>query len=248
MEADGLALREWLYGRTDWHRTGAVLDLGCGDGGDLRRIAALVSDDARLVGLDSSAKAIETARAATAGDARFAWHPHDVLSGLPFEDGAFDGVFSLNLLECLPDKAALLAEMGRVLRPGGSVVCAHWDWDTQTLDGADKALVRRILQSFSDWQQAWMAACDGWMGRRLWPTFQQSGLFEGRMEAYTLTNTVYAPGWVGYEQVQAFGALARRGLIAAEDYARFQAEIAAQAARNEYFYSITLYVYVGQKL
>ena len=248
VEADGIALREWLHGLTDRHQADAVLDLGCGDGGDLRRLGALASEDARLVGVDSSAKAIETACAATAGDPRFAWHQHDVSSGLPFEDGAFDALFSLNLLECVPDKAALLAEMGRVLRPGGSVVCAHWDWDTQTLDGADKALVRRIVSAFSDWQQAWMAACDGWMGRRLWPTFQRSGLFEGRMEAYTLTNTVYAPGWYGYEQVQAFGALARRGLISADDYARFCDDIAAQASRNEYFYSITLYVYVGQKI
>ena len=247
MEADALAMRGWLYGLTDWHQANAVLDIGCGDGGDLRRIAALTPEAARLVGIDASAKAIETARAETVGDPRFAWHEADVSSGLPFTDGAFDAVFSLNLLECAPDKAALLAKMARVLRPGGAVVCAHWDWDTQTLDGTDKALVRRIVSAFSDWQQEWMAACDGWMGRRLWPTFQRSGLFEGRVEAYTLTNTVYASGWVGYEQVQAFGALARRGLVPPDDYARFQADIAAQASRNEYFYSITLYVYVGRK-
>ena len=248
MEADGLRMREWLGGLLAWHGADAVLDLGCGDGGDLQRLAALAPGDARLVGVDSSAKAIEAARAATAGDARLEWHAHDVSLGLPFADGAFDAVYSLNLLECVPDKAALLREMARVLRPGGAVVCAHWDWDTQTVDGADKALVRRIVQAFSDWQQGWMAASDGWMGRRLWPTFQQSGLFAGHMETYTLTNTVYAPGWAGYEQVQAFGALARRGLIPPDDYARFRDDIAAQAARGEYFYSLTLYVYVGQKL
>lgn len=248
MEADGLALRGWLYGLLDWRGASAVLDIGCGDGGDLQRLAALAPAGARLVGVDSSAKAIESARAATAGDAHFEWHQADVSHGLPFADGTFDALFSLNLLECVPDKAALLGEMHRVLCPGGQVVCAHWDWDTQTLDGADKALVRRIIQTFSDWQQAWMAASDGWMGRRLWPTFQGSGLFAGRIETYTLTDTVFAPGWTGYEQVQAFGALARRGLIAPDDYARFRDDIAAQAARGEYFYSITLYVYVGRKL
>lgn len=248
MEADGLAMREWLYGRRDWRQANTILDIGCGDGGDLRRLAALAPHAARLVGVDSSEKAIETARATTAGDARFTWHPHDVSRGLPFGDGEFDALFSLNLLECVPDKAAFLREMARVLRPGGQVVCAHWDWDTQTVDGADKARVRRIVQTFSDWQQAWMAASDGWMGRRLWPTFQRSGLFVGQIETYTLMNTVFAPGWYGYEQVGAFGALARRGLISADDYARFCDDIAAQAARGEYFYSLTLYVYVGQKL
>ena len=248
MEADGLRLRDWLYGLLDWPGINAVLDIGCGTGSDLQSLASLAPEDARLVGIDSSATAIEAACAATAGDARFEWHPHDVSAGLPFAGGVFDALFSLNLLECLPDKAALLREMHRVLRPDAQVVCAHWDWDTQTLDGADKALIRRIVQAFSDWQQAWMAASDGWMGRRLWPTFQGSGLFAGRIETYTLTNTVYAPNWVGYEQVQAFGGLARRGLISPDDYARFRDDIAAQAARGEYFYSITLYVYVGQRL
>jgi SAM-dependent methyltransferase len=247
VEADGLKLREWLYRLLDWRGASAVLDLGCGDGGDLRRLASLVPGAARLVGVDSSVKSIEAARA-TISDARFDWHAHDVSHGLPFADSEFDALFSLNLLECVPDKAALLGEMARVLRPGGQVICAHWDWDTQTLDGADKALVRQIVQAFSDWQQAWMAASDGWMGRRLWPTFQRSGLFVGQIETYTLTNTVFAPGWVGYEQIGAFGALARRGLISADDYARFRDDIAAQAARGEYFYSIMLYVYVGQKL
>ncbi len=248
MEADGLGLREWLGGLRDWRQTGSVLDVGCGAGGDLQRLASLAPEDARLVGIDSSATAIKAAHAATVGNARFAWCQHDVSQGLPFTDGAFDALFSRNLLECVPDKAALLAEMARVLRPGGQVVCAHWDWDTQTLDGADKSLVRHIVQIFSDWQQGWVAASDGWMGRRLWPTFQQSGLWTGRIETYTLTNTVFAPGWVGYEQVQAFGALARRGLVAPDDYARFRDGIAAQAERGEYFYSITLYVYVGHKL
>ena len=214
MEADSLEMREYLYSLLDWQRTKAVLDVGCGNGGDLWRMEALAPESAslQLVGVNSSAKAIEAARAGTEGHSCFSWHQHDVSSGLPFAGGAFDAVFSLNLLECVPDKAALLVEMHRVLRPGGVVVC------------------------------------DGWMGRRLWPAFQRSGLSVGRIETYTLTNTTYAPGWCGYEQVQAFGALARRGLIAPEDYARFQADIAAQASQNEYFYSITLYVYVGQKI
>jgi SAM-dependent methyltransferase len=250
VEADGLKMREYVSSLLDWRQTEAVLDVGCGDGGDLRRMEALAPENARLrlVGLDSSAESIEAARAATTGNPRFSWHQADVSSGLPFADGEFDALCSLNLLECLTDKQAFLSEMHRVLRPGGLVICAHWDHDTHTLDGVDKALVRRIVQAFSDWKQAWMVDADGWMGRRLWPAFQRSGLFAGRIEAYTLTNTVFAPRWYGYEQVQAFGALARRALIAPDDYARLCDDLAAQAARGEYFYSVTLYTYVGRKL
>ena len=248
MEADSIKMREYLYSLVNWSAVTSVLDAGCGKGGDLRRMASFAPESAQFAGIDSSAAAMDTARAATAGDSRFCWHQADVSKGLPFSNSRFDALFSLNLLECVTGKNALLREMARVLRPGGQIVCAHWDWDAQAIDSADKALVRKIIQTFSDWQQDWMPASDGWMGRRLWPTFQRSGLFTGRIETYTLTNTEFAPGWYGYEQVQSFGALARRGLISSEDYGRFCDDVAAQAARGEYFYSLTLYVYVGQKL
>ena len=92
-----------------------------------------------------------------------------------------------------------------------------------------------------------MADSDGWLGRRLWGTFQQSGLFTGRIETLTLTETEFAPGAYGYEQVQAIGAMVKRGLVSADDYAQFAGGIAAQAERGDYFYSLMLYVYVGCK-
>ena len=241
-------MREHLYALLEWQGVTSLLDVGCGKGDDLHRMAQLAPEGVPFAGIDSSAAAIETARVATKGDSRFSWHQADVSLGLPFTDGQFDALFSLNLLECVADKEALLREMARVLRPGGQIVCAHWDWDTQTFDGTDKALVRKIVQNFCDWQQPWMPACDGWMGRRLWPIFRRSGLFTGGIETYTLTNTEFAPGWFGYEQVQSFSALARRGLIAQDDYTRFCEDVAAQAARGEFFYSLTLYLYVGKKL
>lgn len=145
METDALAMRDLLFGLLDWQEINAVLDVGCGAGGDLRRIAAFASPSLRLVGVDSSAKAIEAARTATLADTRFAWYRADVSQGLPFVDGEFDALLTLNLLECVSDRAALAREMGRILRPGGRVVCAHWDWNTQTLDGTDKYRVRARL-------------------------------------------------------------------------------------------------------
>lgn len=227
---------------------GAVLDAGCGDGADLRRISRRLGPDARLAGAEATKSALEKARAAAAGDARFSLLKADLSRPWPFADGSFDGVFSNNVLECVSDKQAFLAETARVLHPGGQVVCAHWDHDTHLFDGADKALVRRIVAAYSDWQQGWMADADGWMGRRLWRTFQASGLFTGHIETLTLTETEFAPSAYGYEQGQAFSAMVKHGLVTADDYARFTDGITAQSERGEYFYSLNLYAYIGNKL
>ncbi len=242
------AVREKLCAWVDVPSGGAVLDAGCGDGADLRRISRRLGPDARLAGVEAMPTALEKARAATRGDARFSLLEADLSRPWPLGNASFDGVFSNNVLECVTDKQAFLAETARVLRPGGQVICAHWDHDTHLFDGADKNLVRRLVAAFSDWQQAWMADADGWMGRRLRKTFQASGLFKGRIETLTLTETEFAPGAYGYEQVQAIGAMVRRGLIMAGDYARFLEEVTAQSGRGEYFYSLSLFVYIGNKL
>jgi SAM-dependent methyltransferase len=240
--------RAWLYSLADLSSIRSILDVGCGDGYDIRQLGERAAPDARLIGVDHSATAHESARGWTEGDGRLVYVEADVSAGLPFPDNSFDLVYSNNLLECLPDKAAHLREIHRVLRSGGQVVCAHWDMDSQTIDGQDKALVRKIVHAYADWQQAWMAACDGWMGRRLWRTFQGSGLFAGESHSRVLTNTRFEEPYYGWRMIQDFSALARKGMVTREEYDAFLADITRQAGRGEYFYSITLYVYAGRKV
>ena len=202
------AVREKLCAFVQLPQSGSVLDAGCGKGADLQCIGRRMGPDARLLGADISEAALEHARAQAAGDTCFSFLSADLSQPWPFESEAFDCVFSNNLLECVPDKQAFLAETARVLHPGGQVVCGHWDHDTHLFDGSEKARVRRLTAAYSDWQQGWMADADGWMGRRLWKTFGASGLFTGRIETLTLTETEFVPGAYGHEQVQTFGAMA----------------------------------------
>ncbi len=240
-----VSIRDFVYSLLDWTDIYSVLDMGCGDGYDLRQIAEMIPGDCRLVGVDSMPSAIETARKETQGDSRFSFLTDDAAQLLPFADGEFDIVFSRNALECFADKKLHLAEANRVLKSSGQIVYAHYDWDSQTIDGTDKHLVRRIVQSFNDWQQNWMGACDAWMGRRLWSTFQESGLFRGNIHAQVLTETDFAPGQYGYETINSFRALVRRGLISQDDFDQFYKDITALAVGGQYFYSITLFAYVG---
>lgn len=226
----------------------AVLDLGCGRGQNLLRLAGQVSERTRLVGIDTAVRSIEEARAAAGTDPRLKFLMHDLTTGIPFGDGEFDRVLCVNVLETIADRTALLAEVHRVLRLDGRVVFAHCDWDSQLLDGDDKALVRKVVHAFSDWKQAWMADSDGWMGRRLWRTFQQTGLFMGSVHTLVHTSTHFAPGSYGWERVQDFRGLVKRGLITAAEYERLYRALEDLASREQYFYAVTMFVYAGRRI
>ena len=248
VSSDKQDVQEFLLSLVNLDEVHSVLDIGCGKGHDLKAIGERLGPEARLVGVDSSPKAIDAATELVADDPRFAFFVHDVSTGLPFEDETFDLVWSANLLECVTDKDALIREVHRVLKPGGQVLFGHWDWDSQLIDGEDKDLVRRIVHTFGDWKQAWMTDCDSWMGRRLWRVFNRSGLFAGGVHAYVITDTEFAPGRIGYERVKDFEALVRRNLISQDDYERFYRDVESLAENGEYFYSTTMYAYVGTKV
>jgi SAM-dependent methyltransferase len=221
--------------------------VGCGRGEDL--IAAArerPGEKLSLVGLDVSDTSIAAARAQSAGDERLSFVVHDASKELPFEGASFDAVLSTNTLEAFPNKAAVLNEMHRVLRPGGTIVVSHFDWDSQLFDGFDKPAVRSLVHAYADWKQAWMADSDAWMGRRLWRTISSTGLFEGSVHPLTLINTSYAPGEYGWEQAQSFQALVRRGLAQRQELDTFLNALDELHRHREYFYSITMFVYVGE--
>jgi SAM-dependent methyltransferase len=96
-----------------------ILDAGCGSG---PLSAALRDRGAVITGLDSSAGMLELARRRLGPDAdlRLA----DLGQPLPFGDGAFDDVVAALVLHYLEDWTAPLAELRRVLRPGGRLIVA----------------------------------------------------------------------------------------------------------------------------
>jgi SAM-dependent methyltransferase len=90
-----------------------VLDLGCGDG---RVAARLAAAGAAVAGADPSAVALERARAAHPG---LELREIGVDGRVPAEDGSFEAVVCLDVLQHVADTQRLMSEARRVLVPGG---------------------------------------------------------------------------------------------------------------------------------
>jgi len=95
-----------------------ILDIGCGIGGPSRFFA--VARNCRVTGIDLTDDYVETARslARLVGlDDRVSYRQASALA-MPFEAGAFDGAYMMHVGMNIEDKAALFAEVRRVLKVG----------------------------------------------------------------------------------------------------------------------------------
>ncbi len=222
----------------------SVLDFGCGSGHLLGVFSGSLHPSSELMGIDSMEESIQGARQ---------HYPYinfvhcKFIESLPFPDHRFDYVVSVDTIECIPNKLALVGEFHRVLKPGGHVLVAHWDWDTQLYNSTHKQTIRKLVTAFSDWKQKWMDDCDGLMGRKLWASFEGCGKFRGRMEAFSLTETEYEMGRYGYDRLHDMSMLVAQGQISPKEYEMIVTEMETLNSKKQYFYSVTSFIYFGEK-
>ena len=118
-------INRWTVGSLQLAGSEEILDVGFGGGVGLELVRRRLTSG-RVVGVDISEEmVVRAARRFTpepsAGSVRVL---RADVSSLPFADGSFDRAYSVNGVFFWPDPAAGLAEIYRVLRPGGLAVIA----------------------------------------------------------------------------------------------------------------------------
>ncbi|MGH8764514.1 MAG: class I SAM-dependent methyltransferase [Burkholderiales bacterium] len=99
-----------------------VLDIGCGTGELLSKLAAKYPM-AVLAGMDPVAEMLTIAKGKLSEnvDLRLGW-----ADALPWQDDSFDVVVSCNMFHYITHPVAAILEMDRVLRPGGQIIITDW--------------------------------------------------------------------------------------------------------------------------
>ena len=125
-----------------------VLDFGCGPGNLSVGLARAV-EPGELHGVDVDETKIEVARAAAqaGGHANATFHVGDA-TALPFEDNYFDVAHCHTVLMHVPDTRAVLAEVMRVLKPGGIIGCREVFISSTFLEPGSES-VDQVLATFS---------------------------------------------------------------------------------------------------
>lgn len=172
------------------------LDIGCGPG-DLTVLAARRYPEAEGVGADFTSAMLRNARRITRGDRtspRLRYARADA-GRLPFADGGFDLVLSAFVIRNLPALGGALAEMRRVLRPGGTVFILE-------ITEPERPAVGRLFHAYFDHVVPWLGAAAHSAGPyrylpesvRFLP--DRAGLL-GRMAAAGLERTEAHPQFLG---------------------------------------------------
>jgi ubiquinone/menaquinone biosynthesis C-methylase UbiE len=164
-----------------------LLEVGCGTGIVSRLVAPSLEKTGAITGLDISSQFLAVARQR----ADSASHIHFVNAlgaAIPHPDSYFDGAWGVRLLLHVFDPDPIVSEMRRVVRPGGRVVLADWDFETATVDHPDRELTRRILNWRIDHHGA-----NNWSGRQLLRLGRQAGLKDVQVYPLVVTATDEKP-------------------------------------------------------
>lgn len=119
-----------------------LLDAGCGVGEEARELSRLVGPDGEVTAVDLSAAFIAEAEERDEGSGvRYAVGD---IAKLDFPNDGFDGVRSERVLQHVADPDAVIAELARVVRPGGRVCLIDTDWESFLTDGMPEDLVAEM--------------------------------------------------------------------------------------------------------
>lgn len=219
-----------------------VLSLGCGPGFEPAELADPVGPDGLVYGIDRSEAMLALARRRCDDRPGVRLARGDVVD-LPVADGSVDAAVAVQVYEYVEDLGAALAELRRVLRPGGRAVVYDTDFDSLVWRAADRERAERVLDAFDD-------HCPRpHLGSRLRPHLREAGLTVEAVEPNTILDTRLEEGAFGYHLMEAVrDYVVDRDLVDAGTADAWVADLRERERRGETFFSLTQYLHLVRRV
>ena len=243
-----LRLRSWERAQLGLAHGDRLLDVGCGLGEASLGLAEDLGASGEVVGVDASERMLRVARSrGRAARCRVRFTLGDACA-LDESNASFDAARSERTLQWLADPAAAVAEMVRVVRPGGRVSLIDTDWSTFTIDIGDDAvtgLVRDAMRTERNRPSN--------VGRRLHELVRAAGCLPLARTEATQTWTTWDPdtsptpgGCFSMESLA--DDLVGRNQLATADHRWFVSTIHDAARRGQFSMRLTMFAVVAERL
>lgn len=241
-----LDLRAWERAQLALQPGQRLLDVGCGLGEAARALAADLGGEGEVVGVDGSAAMVaEATRRSVDAACSMRFEVGDALA-LQEADDTFDAVRSERMLQWVPDPARAVAEMARVVRPGGRVCLIDTDWSTYDIETDDPTVSARIRAAYRvEWNRHSM------VGGRLQSLAADAGLTVVAEHAATHVWSAWDPdttprlsGWVLMSELA--DDLIACGELDVDERDAFVASVEDAARRGRFTMRLTMFGVLGE--
>jgi arsenite methyltransferase len=218
-----------------------ILDVGCGPGFYCAELLGELGGEGAIVGVDSSPQMLELAARRCEGIGNVELREGGATS-LPVADASIDGALCVQVLEYVPDVPAALAELLRVLRPGGRAVVWDIDWATLSWHSADPARMARVLQA---WDEHLVHRS---LPRTLAPAMRAAGFQSVRIQPHTFATAELDPDTFATSIMPLIaGFVPGRNEVGEDEAQAWTAEQRELGERGEFFCSLTQFCFTGTR-
>jgi arsenite methyltransferase len=214
-----------------------VLDVGCGPGFYVADVLERVKADGAVTGIDVSPTMRAMTERKVADSANVS-----VLEGeatkIPLEDGAVDRALSVQVFEYVPDTAAALAELSRVVRPGGRIVIWDVDWSTLSWHSGDPNRMGRMLAA---WDRHLVHPA---LPRTLGQSMRDAGFEDVVFEGHVFATDSMDPETFGGNLPQLIEGFVRNlDEVSAEEIDAWTEDLRRLDAEGAYFFALTQFCF-----
>ena len=233
-------IKQRSYELLDLHAGISALDVGCGVGDDAFRMAAMVSPIGAVTGVDASARMIAACSSRSRDGLNIEYMQADARR-LPFEDASFMRCRTDRVLQHIENPKAAIAEMARVLVPGGILLAFDNNWGTFSISGRDRK-TSELMET--RWGNAFV---NPGIGRELKRYFCEAGLSEisecpsvSVVDDFELADQIYNLRQTASQLVDA-------GELSRETVSNWLADLEEQSRAGRFRCSLTAFTVVGRK-
>lgn len=219
-----------------------VVDVGSGTGYLVASIADAVGPAGAVHGVDPS-PAMNALAAARNADRPWVRIVEGDALALPCADRSLDAAVSTQVYEYVDDVPAALAELRRVLRPGGRALVLDTDWDSVVWHTADRARHSRVMAA---WEEHLVHPR---LPRTLAGALRRAGFRVTGQHVIPLLNTELRDDTYSANTMELIAGFVpgRQGLTAGDAEA-WLADLRARAGEGDYFFSMNRYCVLAETL